>query len=102
MAASVLCGLLAACASSSDDEGRKCGELRDHIVDVRLAASKGGVDGAGAPIDLEKHRSALKQALGSDFVEQCRKDMSPSKIKCALAATDGASASACLSSSATK
>ena len=84
--------LLASCSSSSDDGAdprRRCEQLRDHLIDVRLAASD---------IDLTAHRAAMKQALGDHFVDACASKMTGDQIRCALDAKDQAAADACTSS----
>jgi hypothetical protein len=89
-------GLLLGCTNRGDDGTRRCTEVRDHVVELRLAQSRGATDALGQPIDLAPHRAAMKQALGARYIEQCRREMSSSQIKCALSATDSEAASACI------
>ena len=89
-------GFVFGCTSHREDATRRCTELRDHVVELRLAQSQGATDALGHPIDLAPHRAAMKQLLGDDFVEHCQRDMQASQVKCALAATDTESASACI------
>src|SRR5262245_27391711 len=75
----VVFGLVLAngCASSDDtaDRSRRCLELRNHIVELRV------IDGAGPGVDIEAHRIAMQRALGVEFVDACRKDLSETQIE---------------------
>jgi hypothetical protein len=81
-----------ACASR-DEDGRaptkKCEQLRDHLVDLRLA------DAAG--VDREAHRKVMRQAMGDEFIASCTSSLSSAQVKCALAAGDLKSAESCSS-----
>lgn len=87
--------LVLGCASSGDDKTRLCTEMRDHVVEVRLSQSRGS-DELGHPIDLAPHRAAMKQALGANYIEECRRELSSAQIKCELSAADSDAASACI------
>jgi hypothetical protein len=80
---------IAACSDGSDPDVDRstCERLCDHLIDVRLK------DAPAA--DVVAHRAAMKQVLGENFITSCLKDLSPSQVKCALAATDHAAATAC-------
>ena len=81
---------VSACASSEDDleaATKRCGSLRDHLVELRLSA-------ANEHVNLESHRRALRQALGDDFVARCR-ERPVNEIKCALAAKEHEAVTAC-------
>jgi len=83
------------CASSEDPNearARQCAQLRDHLVDVRLA---------GTQVDVEAHRAAIKGALGDGFVDRCTAQLTRTQIKCALAASDSAHALDCTRESTT-
>ena len=75
----VLFALSAACGSSepSEPDRATCERLRDHVVELRMYGE-----------DNPAHRKALNQALGEDFVTECRKNTSRAEIACAMAATD--------------
>jgi hypothetical protein len=102
------------CKSSSSVDRTRCEQLRDHLVDLRLAGAHAaterqptlqGAAGAGeAPTpaqrpltraELAAHRRVLAQALGDGLVASCEKTMSAQQLDCALAATDPAAAAAC-------
>ena len=104
--------LLGACTSKEPSKQELCEQLRDHVVDLRVAtipaespdpyAGSGAGSNAhpgGAPVkaDLEGHRAALRQALGTAYVESCTKALSDEQLKCSLAATDGDAVSKCQS-----
>ena len=76
---------VAACAAhqETDSAEARCSSLRDHLVDLRIRE----VRGPAAGLDLEAHRSALRRALGSSFVDTCAAHMSDAQITCALSAT---------------
>ncbi len=91
-----------ACAPSEDDVDGPCGQLRDHLVDLRL---KDAAAGSGNPransaavtaaINLDAHRAAMKAALGQGFIASCQRALSKQQIQCALAAHDLPEAQAC-------
>ena len=90
--------LLSACSSASDDPRRRCAQLRDHLIDLRLqglATPSSDGQRSQAARDIESHRAALKRALGDSFVEACQAKMTPAQVTCALGAHDTAAASAC-------
>ena len=76
--------------SEAEQRTERCAKLRDHVVGLQLA---------GVARDREQHRRALGRALGEEFVARCS-NAPDSAIDCALAATDRASADACLVASA--
>lgn len=90
---------------------KRCTELRDHVVDLRLVAVRNikpapmhfGPHQQPMPsppaIDVEGHRLALKQALGESYVDSCLKTLTPDQLKCALAARDSESVTNCISTS---
>ncbi len=86
--------VVAACAGDVEDEETAslpttpCERLRDHLVDLRLADAKG--------IDVEPHRAAMKQAMGSSFLAACAKDLTSSQRDCAIAAADSNAAAQCV------
>ncbi len=86
--------LLGIGCSSSEDDGdasrRKCVQLREHLVDVRLKDVTN--------VDAAAYRAVMARSLGDRFVTECIRDLSELQIKCALAATDSASVTACSSS----
>lgn len=63
-----------------------CEQLRDHLIDLRLADAM--------HVDKDAHREALRMAMGSDFLEGCSK-LSDDAISCVLEAHDSTTASAC-------
>jgi hypothetical protein len=88
-------GAVTGCASHEDDGTRVCTEMRDHLVELRLAESSGPTDERGQPLDLAPHRAAMKQALGADFIKQCQRDMSRAQTTCVLSAATLEVAKAC-------
>jgi hypothetical protein len=46
-------------------------------------------------IDVKGHRVAMKQALGTTFVESCESQVSVAELQCSLRARDLASVTAC-------
>jgi hypothetical protein len=88
----VLVGLLTAAGCSHDDsvDERKCTQLRDHLIDVRLSGAELTEDA-----DRAQHRAAMKQALGDTFIADCKRNMSNEQLNCALKATDLNGASDC-------
>lgn len=90
-AAGVVAVLLwVACASSEEGErakAKRCELARDHLVDLRLA---------GTQADVQAHRAAITNALGSGFTEQCIATLSRDQIDCALAAKEATRALSCI------
>jgi hypothetical protein len=61
-----------------------CLALRDHVASVSLR----GRETAGlSEAELAKHRRALSKSLGSQYVKDCQRQMTPVALECALAAT---------------
>jgi hypothetical protein len=80
--------IVGACASDeSPSLEQRCERLRDHVIERKL------VDASG--VDREKHATALRTALGADFLERCATQMSESQRSCALDARDAESINAC-------
>jgi hypothetical protein len=65
-----------------------CEQLRDHLIDLRLADA--------VNVDNAAHHEALRTAMGSDFVASCSK-LGDGEIRCALQASDSTTAAACAS-----
>lgn len=97
--------LLAACLSKEPTKRELCEQLEDHVVDQRVktisAVSAPDPFSAGSAFgrrpaasqkpaapDVEGHRSAMKQALGSAYVDSCVEKLTERQLKCALAASE--------------
>jgi hypothetical protein len=81
---------LGSCASSDKSEratAAQCERVRDHVIDLRLA---------GTQVDVQAHRDAIKDALGSRFTEECVATVDRAQIDCSLAAKDATSALSCI------
>ena len=77
-------------ACASDEEPtleQRCERLRDHLIERKLADASG--------VDREQHATAMRAALGSEFVHRCVNEMSESQRTCAANARDGESITAC-------
>ena len=107
-----------ACARTDDDNRRACEQLRDHMVDLRVANERSDEPIAEPPAptnplptmpapppaavatrplserELAAHRQALRQALSDGFLASCER-LTPAQRKCALAASDPAALAAC-------
>jgi hypothetical protein len=70
----------------------RCTDLRDHLVDLRIAEAMG--DGVLSSSERESHRAALASAL-SNFVQSCTSSYTPTQLQCSLDAHDMAAALAC-------
>jgi hypothetical protein len=80
--------LAAACSSSSSKDGpsvEDCTRLRDHSLDLRLAAAPRPRD--LDPTELERHKATLIGASGAAYVDQCRSLRTEEEVACGLAAT---------------
>ena len=88
----VIC-VLVGCGGGAEDESKaraeQCERMRDHLVDLRLASAQ------HLEKDLDQHRVALKQAMGSAFIESCTKDMTETQVTCVVGAKDAEAAAAC-------
>jgi hypothetical protein len=102
----------------------RCGELRDHLIDVRLREATAGkqmpsltnrppIRVASGPsvhaglndvvmptvpnvaIDVAAHRAAMKAAFGDKFVATCQQKMTADQLNCLLAAETSAAADHC-------
>lgn len=86
------CLAVIGCSSSDDFEvdRARCTQLRDHMVDLRLADASGIVSS-----ELTQHRTAMNSALGDRFVGECQASLSKTELRCSLAAKTLSSASDC-------
>lgn len=85
--------VLSGCGAEEDDvaaRAQQCEQLRDHLVDLRLSASR------SVGKDREEHREALKAALGDEFVDTCAKSISAGQAACVLGAQDSQVAGECM------
>ena len=105
--------LVAACSSNEPTKRELCGQLEDRVVEQRVktitaiapdpyAAGSGfGTRPATTlkPVgpDIAGHRTAMKQALGSAYVDSCVEKLSEKQLKCALAAADAEAVAKCQS-----
>lgn len=82
--------LAAACSSSSEIEvdRKHCVQLRDRMVELRLA-------GVGSAVDVKAHRVAMRDALGERFLENCER-LSVAELQCSLRASDLTAATTCV------
>ena len=80
----LLVGVLG-CGLGCRPGAQRCGELRDHVIDVRLD---------GVP-DPAAHRGAFAQAIGDDFVARCKDTITERELDCMLAAHDADAIAAC-------
>lgn len=117
----VLLGSCGTGTSEAEQTRRSCEQLRDHLIDLRLAdvgqdrtspfqpptmpkPTPGQVTPPEPipppqPVDLEAHRAAMKQALGEIFFGACT-SMRADQVKCSLAAKDQDAVNACSNKSA--
>jgi hypothetical protein len=85
--------VLSSCGAEEDEmEARtqQCEQVRDHLVDLRLAISH------NLGKDLEQHRAAMKQAIGDQFIASCTKTLSAGQASCVLDAKDSQAAAECM------
>lgn len=97
--------LIGACAAKEPSKQELCEHLRDHVIDLRVATIPTAPSaGSGSALDphvpapkpdIEGQRAALKQALGTRYVESCATALSDEQVKCSLAAKDGDAVSKC-------
>jgi hypothetical protein len=76
-----LAGAAFGCTADVDDAERgttACERLRDHVIDLRVSEIQQ---------DREAHRTALRRALGRDFVAQCR-NQSSARFACEMKAAN--------------
>jgi hypothetical protein len=85
--------VLGGCGGDEQDETDKphslCEQLREHVIDVKLAAA--------SQIDLRAHHEAMRRALGNDFVTACKSKMSDAQVMCALNVSDSDALGKCVS-----
>jgi hypothetical protein len=81
----------AACTTPRNEsdlaDSELCGELRDHLVELRASETSG--------IDIAAHRRALVKAMGDGFVSACTASLTVKQVKCALSGQSLASATEC-------
>ena len=87
--------VIAACSHDEVVDKAKCTQMRDHMIDLRLAGAAGSDE-----MDLAQHRTAMKQALGESFLADCQHNMTIEQLHCAMKATDLQASIACSNSTA--
>ena len=86
----VVASIAAGCASrDAADDGVRCVELRDHLVELRVQGLP--------PNDIAAHREAMRLAMGEAFVARCRA-LDADELRCVLGSRDLGAAMACSSS----
>jgi len=85
------------CGGQGEEETKRmaCTQMRDHVIDVRLNDFSTVTDEHGQPINLEGHRTALTNALGDAFIDECINKMTITQLECARAATSVSSVTDC-------
>lgn len=84
---------LAACTDNDNDGNeisiriQRCTALREHLIGLRIRTDDP---------DAQQHRRALRDALGTQFVQTCADDYAADAIACALGARDSDGAHKCL------
>jgi hypothetical protein len=76
---------------SSDDDAEttrrsRCLRLRDHVIELRLVTQTNA---------REKHRAAMRDALGEEFVSHCESEITSDRLNCMLSAKDHDTVSKC-------
>ena len=79
--------LTASCASDEPTSEQRCAQVRDRLIDLRLANAKG--------VEVDGHRAAMKSALGDDFIQTCKTRLTVAQQQCVLRARDVAAATDC-------
>ena len=107
--------MLVACTDHGDiaeSKERLCERLRDHVIDLRVSQSVAPTPsaqefariGEKRPAqqqlnDSDRHRAAMKQALGEEYVSTCAATLTSEQVVCSLNANDTASIVSCQSGS---
>jgi len=86
----LILAVIGSCADEEESVDSKCERLRQHVVTLRT-------DVLGE-VDRAAHQAALKQALGGQFIADC-KALTPKQLSCAFSANDTSSIASCLSDS---
>ena len=79
----------------SDDKLDACARMRDHFIELRLADFATAKDSNDRPIDLSGQRKALRNALGSNFIDDCADHMTRRQLACAIASKSTTSYAEC-------
>jgi ribosomal protein L40E len=79
--------ICSACGSDEPTDAEQCQNVRDRLIDLRLADA--------THVDVDAHRKAMRRALGDDFIASCTTKLSVTQRRCVLDARDAASATAC-------
>jgi hypothetical protein len=83
----VALSMLASCAAEEPTPQRRCEQVRDRLIELRLANATG--------VDIQAHREAMKNALGDAVVASCTSNLTVSQQQCVLKARDSAAATVC-------
>lgn len=76
----------AACGKGPSDDD--CKKLLDHLVDLEFKKAGAAATSDAMKAEIAKQKTAVTEAKSTEFIETCKKKMSKSRVKCALAANE--------------
>ena len=79
--------ICAACGADEPTDEQRCEQVRDRLIDLRLADATN--------VDVKAHREVMRRALGNDFIARCATKLTIAQQRCVIEARDSASATAC-------
>jgi hypothetical protein len=79
--------LLAAGCKTAPSEDR-CRQLLDHLVDLTFKKAGAAQVNDAMKAEIASQKKAVSEAKASEFIENCVKKVSKSRIECALSAAD--------------
>ena len=83
---------LVSCTNDPPDKKPRCVELNEHLAELTVARSAGGL----MPDEQAKHRESLVASSGDELVRRCVEAWSDKAVECALAAEQLEAAKACV------
>ena len=80
--------LLFAAACGKGPSDGDCKKLLDHLVDLEFKKAGAAATSDAMKAEIAKQKTAVSEAKSTEFMETCKKKMSKSRVKCALAANE--------------
>jgi tetratricopeptide (TPR) repeat protein len=78
--------LVGACSKGPSED--QCKKLLTHIVDLEFKKAGAAASSDAMKAEIAKHKTAVTEAKSKEFLDQCTKKMSKSRVECALKANE--------------
>lgn len=76
----------------------QCEALREHLIELHFASAARPATSEDGVIDIDRHKAALRRALGKELDHTCLSDFDADRVACGLHAASAQEAKACMGS----